>query len=608
MKRVLSMLLALVMMMGLLYAGPGVTAQDTGSKLIAITFDDGPGPYTARLLDGLKARGAKATFFMVGYNIANYPDLVARAYNEGHQIANHSSNHADLTTLSAAGVSNNIQSVNNMLDKACGTGTKYMVRAPYGSFNRQVSSAVGAPLVMWSVDTLDWKYRNSETVKNNILRDAFDGAIVLLHDIHSTTIGGALAALDVLKSRGYEFVTVRELFRRRGRSFSNGISYYSSSPNGADLGAVAAPEITWKPEAGKLRVTITGPEGAAIYYSTDGSAIKQTSAKYTGPFLVNAPCKLKAVAAYDLNGSRSETAEAAVAKPLAQEPAMRVEDGMLALSCSSPGATIYYALHGAQDSHGTQTYTGPVPIAPGTTAYSYAAGENYLSSAQAKGFYSPRKNFFRDVFPGQWYYEDMDRAAASGLLTGLGSGVFAPGDPVTRAQLAVLLHRLSGEEAPEGSGFPDVSEGKYYAPAVRWAQGAGIVQGDQNGNFQPERPVTRQELCKICYDYLLRRGAEAPEASAGLFADEDFIVDWAREAAGAMAVWGLVNGNAQGEFEPLGACSRSQSAAVLVRMSDFMDNLPEKPQEPDEPEPSPEPEGEDSVWFSAGEMVEGEEF
>ena len=143
---------------------------------------------------------------------------------------------------------------------------------------------MGAPLVYWSVDPQDWKYRNAETVKNHIVDDAFDGAIILVHDIHSTSVDGALAAIDILQNRGYEFVTVRELFRRRGQSMENGVQYYSCKPNGTDLGPVEAPVISAQPEGSQLRVTMTAQSGAAIYYTTGDSQLNQESSRYTGSF------------------------------------------------------------------------------------------------------------------------------------------------------------------------------------------------------------------------------------------------------------------------------------------------------------------------------------
>lgn len=130
MKRFGSFFLAVAVFATALCAAPGVRpqAEAAGKKLIAFTFDDGPGPYTERLLDGLKARGVKATFFMLGSRAQTYSSTAARVYREGHQVANHSYDHPELTALSDQSVKNQIQSTNNYLTKACG-GSGYVVRA-----------------------------------------------------------------------------------------------------------------------------------------------------------------------------------------------------------------------------------------------------------------------------------------------------------------------------------------------------------------------------------------------------------------------------------------------------------------------------------------------
>ena len=130
-KRFAAAVLVLTLLLGGFF--PAMPVKAAAKKLVAITFDDGPGPYTNRLLDGLKARGAKATFFMLGSRAEAYPEVVKRVYREGHQVANHSYDHPDLTTLSDAGVRSQIQNTNQILNRACGKGTSYLVRSPYGS-------------------------------------------------------------------------------------------------------------------------------------------------------------------------------------------------------------------------------------------------------------------------------------------------------------------------------------------------------------------------------------------------------------------------------------------------------------------------------------------
>lgn len=581
MRRIIALLLTAVLLMGT--AWPAPTASAAGKKLIAITYDDGPGPYTDRLLDGLKARGVKATFFMVGNRVSAYSSTVSRVYREGHQIANHSYDHSDLARLSESSIRSQINTTNNLLNKICGSGTDYMVRAPYGSVNSTVFRAVGAPLVFWSVDPQDWLYRNAETVKNNIIRNAHDGAIVLVHDIHSTSIPGSLAAIDYLKKQGYEFVTVRELFRRRGQALTNGVQYSSCRAGGKDLGPVEAPDISAEPEGGKLRVTIKAQPGAEIYYTTGSGELNRESTRYTGPFLVSCPCTVKAVAAFNMNGSRSETVTKTFTMPVTQKPRLQISEGMLSIDCGTPGAAIYYSLTGTTESGGEQAYNGPVPIEPGTEVTAYAACEGYLSSEQAWAVYSSRGNMFCDVRPGQWFYESIDRAAAAGYMYGAGNGMFGPERDVTRGELVTLLYRLSGETAGDADSLPfaDVDPGKYYAEPIAWAYGNGLVSGCGNGAFQPERGISRQEMARVFYNFLCYRQAVPEEGpAAGIeqldsYTDADKIASWAGEAVGYMSLIGLLHGSEKGAFQPTGGTTRAQAASVLVRLEDYFaeDNI-----------------------------------
>lgn len=572
MKRILSLFLTLAVVLSAICLAPPARAADT--KLAAITYDDGPGPYTESLLDGLKERGVKATFFMVGTNAARYPSIIERVYREGHQVANHSYSHAQLTKLSYAGVQDQIQQVNTLLDAACGAGTDYMVRAPYGSVNATVSQAVGAPLILWSVDPLDWKYRNAETVKNNIIKQAHDGAIILVHDIHATTIPGSLAAIDYLQAQGYEFVTVQELFRRRGQTPQNGVQYGKVSPNGEDLGPVTAPVITSQPEGGQLRITITAQSGADIYYTTGDGVLNQESTQYTDTFLVSPPCRVRAVAAFNMNGSRSEETAEDFTSPIASPPEIHVNEGILTLDSTTPDAEIYYSLQGAD----FQQYTAPVSIEPGTEIAAYTRRTGYLDSAAAQASYSPLGNLFMDVFPERWYYAYMDWAVSAGYMSGVEGDCYAPMGELQRRQLIVMLYRFSGEtmepEAVAAMPFTDVPKDAYYAEAAAWAYEKGIAGGTGGGAFEPLRTVTRQELSTIFFHYLRTLDIPLPDGAgcADTYTDRDEIASWAYEAVEQMTASGLLAGEKGGAFEPRAEASRVQAAVVLMRLSDFIES------------------------------------
>ena len=219
--RFLSAVLALCLLTSLCLPARAAGTQDCGAKLLAITFDDGPGKYTGALLDGLAERGVHATFFVNGVNASGWPETLKRIVNEGHQLANHTYNHKNLNTCSAQTVAYEISAVQALITAAGGDENAY-IRAPYGNANKTVKSVVTAPLIYWSVDPEDWKYRNAETVRSNIESGVFDGAIILVHDIYKTSVDGALAAIDDLMAEGYEFVTVKDLLLRRGVSFEIG--------------------------------------------------------------------------------------------------------------------------------------------------------------------------------------------------------------------------------------------------------------------------------------------------------------------------------------------------------------------------------------------------
>lgn len=180
-----------------------------------MTFDDGPhAQNTPRLLDMLKQRKIHATFFFVGQCVQENPEIVKRIVAEGHEIGNHSWSHPDLAKMSDASVQNEIQKTQDAIIAACGQAPKLM-RPPYGAFTaRQRAWAHGTwgfQIILWDVDPVDWKIRNSEHVKMEILKQAVPGSIVLSHDIHKTTVDAMPEMLDALAAKGFKFVTVSEL-------------------------------------------------------------------------------------------------------------------------------------------------------------------------------------------------------------------------------------------------------------------------------------------------------------------------------------------------------------------------------------------------------------
>ena len=182
---------------------------------IAMTFDDGPHvTNTPRLLDMLKQRKMKATFFVVGQCAAEYPDIMKRIVAEGHEIASHSWSHPDLSRMSEGGVKEQLQKTHDVIIQTTGVTPKVM-RPPYGAFTARqkawANATWGYKCILWDVDPLDWKVRNAEHVKNEILKGTVNGSIILSHDIHKTTIDAMPETFDTLLAKGFKFVTVSEL-------------------------------------------------------------------------------------------------------------------------------------------------------------------------------------------------------------------------------------------------------------------------------------------------------------------------------------------------------------------------------------------------------------
>ena len=547
-------------------------AQATqGDKLVALTFDDGPGPYTGRLLDGLKEREVQASFFMLGSCAENYPATVARVYEEGHQICNHSYSHAEMTSLSNEAVQREFSRTNDILTAKSGGAEDFFVRLPYGSSSARVRGLINAPLFMWSVDPVDWKYRNAATVRANINAGVFDGAIILVHDIHSTTVDGVLQVIDDLKAQGYEFVTLRELFRRRGTALQNSTEYYSCKPTGMDLGPITAPEITAENQGGKLVVTIDGPADVPIYYSVDGSSPAVSGQIYEGPITVPAFSTVRAFAALHLNGSRSAERSLTLTLPQAKTPSMRIMNGQLVLESEEFGVTLHYTLDGTPADALSPTYTGPIPVNGGCMVSACASMEGWVDSEQVTRWLSPRGNLFLDVKPDDWFADAVDAAAAAGYLKGTGPDQFSPESLLTRGQLVTILYRFAGE--PLGAGltpFQDVSETQYYAPAVAWAYENGLVKGRSETRFAPDAQVTRQEIAAIFQRFLLSNGLGQPMPTDAAFQDEGKISSWALDSVKMMRDWGLLLGDRNGNFRPAANCTRAEAAAILVRAAELL--------------------------------------
>lgn len=223
---VLAMALALLLSNREAVLAEGGAEIPAGEKYVALTFDDGPRQGTTdRLLDGLKERGAKATFFLIGSQIGDHAGLVRRMAEEGHQIGNHTWNHQ---RLEGTGAECEVRLTENALEELLGGGD-YWLRPPYGYVSEGAEASFGVPLVKWSVDPRDWESRNTEKVTEAILRDVRPNSIILLHDIYPTSVDAALRVVDRLQEEGYWFVTVEELLLLNGVKPEVGKMYRTGS-------------------------------------------------------------------------------------------------------------------------------------------------------------------------------------------------------------------------------------------------------------------------------------------------------------------------------------------------------------------------------------------
>ena len=204
-----------------------VSAEGVG-KYVALTFDDGPsGRYTDRLLDGLKERGAHATFLLCGYRIKQYPAETQRIIDEGHEIGNHGYSHKNMQQLSRREIAQELMDTQTLLPENCRVR---FLRPPGGCCSdavRQVAEARNLAVLNWSVDPRDWATHDTAAIEQAVLKNVKDGDIVLLHDMTTSSVQAALDIVDVLLSQNYELVTVSQLAKIRHVSLKPGQQYCS---------------------------------------------------------------------------------------------------------------------------------------------------------------------------------------------------------------------------------------------------------------------------------------------------------------------------------------------------------------------------------------------
>lgn len=188
---------------------------------IAFTFDDGPGEYTDQLLDCLEQNNAHATFFMLGQNVENWQSEVQRMVDIGCEIGSHSWDHLNLYNLDMDAVAKEFSDTDAALEKACGQKAS-VARAPYGNWSDDIIATVQKPFFTWSLDSLDWSYKDVDKDYNEIMNgDLTDGSIILMHDIHEPSVQAAIKMIPELVAKGYKLMTVSELAAAKGVTLQN---------------------------------------------------------------------------------------------------------------------------------------------------------------------------------------------------------------------------------------------------------------------------------------------------------------------------------------------------------------------------------------------------
>lgn len=203
----------------------GTEEPDAKQKLVAITYDDGPSQNTDRLLDCLEENGAKATFFVVGTQVEQYPETLQRMDEMGMEIGSHTYDHTYLYQVDAATIEEKMRLNEEVITGILGHGTTIM-RPTGGGVNDTVRATINEPMIHWDVDTLDWSHRNAQTTVNTILEQVEDGSIILMHDLYSATVDASEIIIPELIKQGYKLVTVSELAELRGVTLEAGEVYY----------------------------------------------------------------------------------------------------------------------------------------------------------------------------------------------------------------------------------------------------------------------------------------------------------------------------------------------------------------------------------------------
>lgn len=212
---------------GCFFTESGEYDPDKESKMVALTFDDGPGKFTNEILDILEANGAKATFFMLGECVDSYgQDTIPRMQELGCELGNHSYDHPNLTDLSEDQIKDQFNRTDDSIAAITGGDISTLARTPFGAQDEAITGYIGKPCIYWNLDTEDWRTKDVQSNISVVLDRVQDGDIILMHDIWETTKESVKTIIPELVKRGFQLVTVSELASAKGVNMENGITYY----------------------------------------------------------------------------------------------------------------------------------------------------------------------------------------------------------------------------------------------------------------------------------------------------------------------------------------------------------------------------------------------